>query len=106
VKFYRTRWHYIPQDTTLHRPYEFSPELYFYAWDIKYRPINIILITYKRTDINDETKQCYEYLLTRVEAGSNTSTVTLRVVGGDRKGSLESETVEYGHESYGTRTRK
>jgi hypothetical protein len=41
-----------------------------------------------------------------VEAGSNTSTVTLRVVGGDQKGSLESETVKYGHESYGTRTRK
>jgi hypothetical protein len=37
---------------------------------------------------------------------SNTSTVTLRVVGGDEKGSLESETVKYGHESYGTRTRK
>jgi hypothetical protein len=42
----------------------------------------------------------------RVEAGSNTSTVTLRVVGGDEKGSLECETVTYGHESYGTRTRK
>jgi hypothetical protein len=44
-------------------------------------------------------------LLTRVEAGSNTSTVTLRVVGGDEKGSLEYETVKYGHEFYGTRTR-
>jgi hypothetical protein len=32
----------------------------------------------------------------RVEAGSNTSTVTLRVVGGDEKGSLKSETVKYG----------
>jgi hypothetical protein len=41
-----------------------------------------------------------------VEVGSNTSTVTLRVVGGDEKGSLESDTVKYGHESYGTRTRK
>jgi hypothetical protein len=41
-----------------------------------------------------------------VEAGSNTSTVTLRVVGGDEKGSLESETVKYGHEFYGTRTLK
>jgi hypothetical protein len=41
-----------------------------------------------------------------VEAGSNTSTVTLRVVGGDEKGSLESETVKYGHEPYGTQTRK
>jgi hypothetical protein len=30
----------------------------------------------------------------RVEAGSNTSTVTLRVVAGDEKGSLESETAK------------
>jgi hypothetical protein len=36
--------------------------------------------------------------LTRVKAGSNTSTVTLRVVGGDEKGSLKSETVKYGHD--------
>jgi hypothetical protein len=42
----------------------------------------------------------------RVEAGSNTSTVTLRVVVGDEKGSLESETVKYGHKYHGTRTRK
>jgi hypothetical protein len=34
--------------------------------------------------------------LTRVEAGSNTFTVTLRVVGGDEKGSLKCETVKYG----------
>jgi hypothetical protein len=40
------------------------------------------------------------------EDGSNTSTVTLRIVGGYEKGSLESETVKYGHESFGTRTRK
>jgi N-acetyl-gamma-glutamylphosphate reductase len=33
------------------------------------------------------------------EAGSNTSTVTQRVVGGDEKGSLKSETVKYGNES-------
>jgi hypothetical protein len=46
--------------------------------------------------------QCY----TRVEAGSNTFTVTLRVVGGDEKGSLKSETVKYGHESKGTLTRE
>jgi hypothetical protein len=43
---------------------------------------------------------------TRVEAGSNTSTVTLRVVGGDEKGSLKSETVKYGSESQGTTTEK
>jgi hypothetical protein len=39
-------------------------------------------------------------------AGSNTSTVALRVVGSDEKGSLESETVKYGRESHGTRTRE
>jgi hypothetical protein len=37
-----------------------------------------------------------------MEAGSNTSTVTLRVVEGDGKGSLKSETVKYGRESQGT----
>jgi hypothetical protein len=45
-------------------------------------------------------------IITRVEAGSNTSTVTLRVIGGDEKGSLKSETVKYGRESLGTRTRE
>jgi hypothetical protein len=43
---------------------------------------------------------------TRLEAGSNTSIVTLRVVGGDRKGSLRSERVKYFRESQGTRTRE
>jgi hypothetical protein len=43
---------------------------------------------------------------TRVEAGSNTSTVTLRVVGGDEKGSLKTETVKCGREIQGTRTRE
>jgi hypothetical protein len=43
-------------------------------------------------------------LLSRVEAWSTTSTVALRVLGGDKKGSLESETVKYGRESHGTRT--
>jgi hypothetical protein len=40
-----------------------------------------------------------------VEEGLNTSTVTLRVVRGDKKGSLESETVKYGLETQGTQTR-
>jgi hypothetical protein len=44
-------------------------------------------------------------LVACVEAGSNTSTVTLRVVGGDEKRIIESETVKYGRESNGTRTR-
>jgi hypothetical protein len=43
---------------------------------------------------------------TRVETGSNTSTVTLRVVGGDEKGSLKSEKVKYGRKSQGTWTRE
>jgi hypothetical protein len=45
-------------------------------------------------------------LVSRVEARSNTTTVTLRVVGSDEKGSLEPEPVKYGHESHGTQTRK
>jgi hypothetical protein len=36
---------------------------------------------------------------TCVEAGSNTFTVTLRVVGGDENGSLKLQTVKYGRES-------
>jgi hypothetical protein len=39
-------------------------------------------------------------------AGSNTSTVTLRVVGGDEKGSLKCETVKYGRETQGARTKE
>jgi hypothetical protein len=41
-----------------------------------------------------------------VEAGSNTSTVTLRVVGGDEMRSLKSETVKYDRKSQGTKTEK
>jgi hypothetical protein len=41
-----------------------------------------------------------------VEAGSNTSNVTLRVVEGDEKWSLKSETVKYGCESQGTWTQE
>jgi hypothetical protein len=43
---------------------------------------------------------------TRVEAVSNTSTVTLRVVGCNEKGSLKSEAVKYGHETKETRTQE
>jgi hypothetical protein len=46
------------------------------------------------------------HFIIRVAAGSNTSTVTLRVVGGDEKGSLKSETVKYGREYQGTRIRE
>jgi hypothetical protein len=44
--------------------------------------------------------------VTRVEAWSDTSTVTLRVVGGDEKRSLKFETVKYADKSQGTRTRE
>jgi hypothetical protein len=44
--------------------------------------------------------------VTRVEARSNTSTVTLRVVRGDEIGSLKSETVKYGREYQGIRTQE
>jgi hypothetical protein len=46
------------------------------------------------------------YIPPSVEAGTNTSTVTLRVVGGDENGSLETEAAKYGHEFYRTPTRK
>jgi hypothetical protein len=46
------------------------------------------------------------YIISRVEAGSNTSTIALRVIGGDEKGSLESETVKYGHKYHGTQTQE
>jgi hypothetical protein len=48
----------------------------------------------------------YSIYYSREEAGSNTSTVALRVVGGNEKGSIESERVKYGHESHGARTRE
>jgi hypothetical protein len=52
------------------------------------------------------TVDATEVSQTRVEAGSNTFTVTLRVVGGDEKGSLKYETLKYGHENKGTRTQE
>jgi hypothetical protein len=51
-------------------------------------------------------KSSVEKRYSRVEAGSNTSTVNLRVVRGNEKGSLESETVKYGLELQGTQTRE
>jgi hypothetical protein len=47
----------------------------------------------------------FDLINLRVEAGSNTSTVALRVVGGDEKGCVESERAKYGRESHGTETR-
>jgi hypothetical protein len=55
-------------------------------------------------DDDDWSKKTLEN--SRVEAGSNTSTVAQRVVGDDEKGSLESERAKYGRESRGTRTRE
>jgi hypothetical protein len=64
------------------------------------KPKDNYVQVYTVSDIKDYYVQ--HKTVPRVEAGSNTSTVTLRVVGGDEKGNLESETVKYGHESYGT----
>jgi hypothetical protein len=59
--------------------------------------------SYKRRTVCQKNK----IAISRVEAGSNTSTVVaLRVVGGDEKGNLESETVKHGHESHANRTPK
>jgi hypothetical protein len=44
--------------------------------------------------------------LSRVEAGSDISTVALWVIGGNKKGGLESETVKYGRKSHGTQTQE
>jgi hypothetical protein len=50
---------------------------------------------------NYKRAQSEDGKVTRVEAGLNTSTMTLRVVKGDEKGSLKSETVKYGLKSQG-----
>jgi hypothetical protein len=51
--------------------------------------------------------RCYgQPSVSSVESRSNTATVALRVVGGDEKGSAKSETVKYGCQSHGTRTRE
>jgi hypothetical protein len=54
----------------------------------------------------DRQSQCdfefdFSWCSTNVEAGSNTSNVTLRVVGGEEKGNLKSETVKHGLKSLG-----
>jgi hypothetical protein len=52
------------------------------------------------------THLCSTVSHSRVEAGSNTSKVALRVVEGDKKRSLKFETVKYGSESHETGTRE
>jgi hypothetical protein len=45
-------------------------------------------------------------LHSRVEVGSYTSIVALRVIWGNEKGSVKSETVKYDHESHGNQTKE
>jgi hypothetical protein len=76
---------------------------------VRGKSLNLAVI--KKGRLTDFQSQCdidfdFSSLIPRVEAGWNTSTVTLRVVGGDEKGSIKSETVKYGREFKGTRTRK
>jgi hypothetical protein len=82
---------HVPAETDTHATIEVLLETMFSTWSVQ-RSYNEDNWTKKRQ--------------TRVEAGSNTSTVILRVVGGDEKGSLKSETVKYGRKSQGTRTRE
>jgi hypothetical protein len=54
-------------------------------------------LTVDRRDYQSLVLGVYRSRVPCVESGSYTSTVTLRVVGGDDKGSLKSETVKYGY---------
>jgi hypothetical protein len=71
----------------------------------EYNPWRQCLL-YSQTDRYNQSRTQVELKQSHVEAGSNTSTIALRVIGGEEKGSLESETVKYGHQSYGTQTQK
>jgi hypothetical protein len=62
--------------------------------------------TYWLTGRQSQCDFDFEQFHTRVEVGSNTSTVALRVVRGEEKGRLKSETVKYGRKYQGTRTRE
>jgi hypothetical protein len=63
-------------------------------------------LPYATIELGFFSSLCGGYItLSRVEAGSKTSTATLRVVGGDKKGSLNYD-VKYGRESLETRTRE
>jgi hypothetical protein len=62
------------------------------------------MVIYLRFASKLEKEGSVQFLI--VEAESNPPTVALRVVGGDKMGSLVSETVKYGHESNGTLTRE
>jgi hypothetical protein len=66
---------------------------------------NILTIAVSETVKLKDSTRC---LLDRPADGYNRQiqTVALWVVAGEEKGSLESETVKYGHESHGTRTRE
>jgi hypothetical protein len=61
---------------------------------------------YKVTPVVKYNITYEEQKISHVEAGSNTSAVTLPVIEGDERGSLESETVKYDRESHGTWTRE
>jgi hypothetical protein len=55
-----------------------------------------------RDYINSSVVQRERGIRTLCGGGVEYSTVTLRDIGGDEKGSLKSETVKYGHQSRGT----
>jgi hypothetical protein len=59
-------------------------------------------VTYHERLYNITEKNTSSKVGSHMEAGSNTSTVALRVVGGDVKWTLESEAVKYDRQSQGT----
>jgi hypothetical protein len=56
-----------------------------------------------KTDRLTDCQSQYDFDFDSVEADSNTSTLSLRVVGSNENGGLKSDTVKYGHEYHGTR---
>jgi hypothetical protein len=78
------------------QPTSFSELHYLYGGRCRVSHLNL---TTSAAFIGQAINRSYWF---RVKAGSNTSTVVLRVVGGDEKGNLKFETVKYGHESHGT----
>jgi hypothetical protein len=82
---------HVPMATDTHATIEVLLETVFYTWPVQRG--------YKRDNWS-------KTVLSRVEVGSNTPTIALQVIGGNEKGSLESGTVKYGHESHRTRTRE
>jgi hypothetical protein len=86
-----------------------SPSDMWHVFSVWHAPCNnrgVVFLCAVRAERIWENTGMGTAFYTRVEAGLNTSTVTLRVVGCDKKESIKSETVKYGREYQGTKTRE